>query len=225
VNIPADRIAIDGDTAWFIPQRCPETRAPQGAHWGQGNPCIYGVRALDRPCDTCDGSGTCFHGGPDVLPRCPDCDGTGRRTFTLDVEVDYHDSGWRGDCPWLLRCNKTPGFDPEGICAYGCREEPECQTCVGDVEPDGWGPDPGPEIEIATLTVHVVQVLPIVDCVGAFVDFTDYDPQPAVLFHPNVYGVRPKLLHVGGRLETIALPDATAPGMWAVRLTIHKETT
>jgi hypothetical protein len=71
------------------------------------------------------------------------------------------------------------------------------------------------------ISVHVVEVLPIVDCVGAFADFTDFDPQPAVLFHPNVYGVPPKLLHVGGRLESIPLPPDAAVGGWCVRLAVH----
>ena len=41
------------------------------------------------------------------------------------------------DCPWYRRCNKLPGFDPEGICDSGCREEPSCQTD----EPYGGWPD------------------------------------------------------------------------------------
>lgn len=40
-----------------------------------------------------------------------------------------------GDCPYYARNYKLPGYDPEGICGYGCREEPGCVTG----EPiDGW---------------------------------------------------------------------------------------
>ncbi len=36
-------------------------------------------------------------------------------------------------CPWYQR--EFPGADPEGICSFGCVDEPECQTC----EPqEGW---------------------------------------------------------------------------------------
>jgi hypothetical protein len=70
--IPASDISIDidGTTAWLV-----DTPGMS-----------VGWELRNRPCDTCDGSGTCFHGGPDVLPRCPDCDGTGRRTFTIELE-------------------------------------------------------------------------------------------------------------------------------------------
>lgn len=40
-----------------------------------------------------------------------------------------------GDCPYFARSYRLPGYDPEGICGYGCRDEPACVTC----EPiEGW---------------------------------------------------------------------------------------
>jgi hypothetical protein len=158
-TIPSPAITIDHEaaTAWLV-----DTPGMS-----------VGWELRNRPCDTCDGAGS---EGPNMHEplgwECPDCDGTGRRTFTLDVAA-----------PFIPYCD-----------VY---------------------------IEPTTITVHVVAVLPIVDCVGAFADFTDYNPQPAVLFHPNVYGIPPRVLHVGGRLESISLPDSAATGMWAVELVIH----
>ena len=71
MTIPADHIAIDGSTAWVIDDK---------DRWWHVN--------LDRPCDTCNGRGTFTerHSGMSGQYNCLDCDGTGRHTFTLDVE-------------------------------------------------------------------------------------------------------------------------------------------
>lgn len=50
--------------------------------------------------------------------------------------------GWLGDCEWFKRVMREPGHDPQGICSYGCWEEPACQTCIPGEE--GWGPEPEP---------------------------------------------------------------------------------
>ena len=72
-------------------------------------------------------------------------------TFCIGLDpMHAEDDGWMGDCPWFLRCTKTPGHDPEGICDRGCYSEPECQTCCPGVEPDGWGPAPSPRGEPCT---------------------------------------------------------------------------
>lgn len=43
--------------------------------------------------------------------------------------------GDRGDCPYYARNYELEGYDPDGICSYGCREEPACITS----EPwEGW---------------------------------------------------------------------------------------
>ena len=38
-------------------------------------------------------------------------------------------------CPYFARCFRVPGYDPDGICNQGCREEPACMT---DEPLDGW---------------------------------------------------------------------------------------
>lgn len=51
--------------------------------------------------------------------------------------------GWRGNCPWFLGlCNEDGSRQ---TCSYGCWDEPVCQTSCPDIEPDGWGPNPGGE--------------------------------------------------------------------------------
>ena len=88
VTIPADHWHANNDgTAWLIAQRCRDDRAPQEAHWGVGHPCVYGCRALDRPCGTCDGRGIAAvtSRGEDGYDACPDCI-DGRHTF--EVEID-----------------------------------------------------------------------------------------------------------------------------------------
>jgi hypothetical protein len=48
----------------------------------------------------------------------------------LDAYIETNDLGL---CPYTLRGH--PVADPEGICDYGCTEEPECMTCVPE---EGW---------------------------------------------------------------------------------------
>ena len=91
VTIPADHWHANNDgTAWLIAQRCRDDRAPQEAHWGVGHPCVYGCRALDRPCGTCDGRGIAAvtSRGEDGYDVCPDCI-DGRHTFTVEVACDF----------------------------------------------------------------------------------------------------------------------------------------
>lgn len=37
-------------------------------------------------------------------------------------------------CPYFRRWFRLPGFDPEGICAFGCYDEPTCVTGVDKTE-------------------------------------------------------------------------------------------
>jgi hypothetical protein len=72
--IPQTHITIDGDTAW----------------WVTGDPIASSeawAMTICRPCDTCDGVGKTIQQGRDTRSwqTCPDCHGTGRFTFTLDV--------------------------------------------------------------------------------------------------------------------------------------------
>jgi len=66
--ISADRIHFNGDgTAWVVFRSVAVENDP----WS----------LADRPCDHCGGSGRCDHDDYDIV--CPDCDGTGRHTFTV----------------------------------------------------------------------------------------------------------------------------------------------
>ncbi len=109
--IPADHIAFDGDTAWWIVRKCPEPRGQQSIH----TDCEVGARILDRPCDTCDGTRTVrvdHWRGHKVTNRCPDCIEGGRHTW--EIEVACPDP----DCPHCtaggplkrLRVSVVPGM-------------------------------------------------------------------------------------------------------------------
>lgn len=66
--IPASDILIDGDTAWLVMSR--------RAAWV----------GLNRPCDHClDGSYPMWDRNDEEI-ECPDCDGTGRHWFDIDVQ-------------------------------------------------------------------------------------------------------------------------------------------
>jgi hypothetical protein len=115
--IPADHFLDNGDgTAWIA------------THGGLG---IDLFDSFDRPCDTCDGLKVI-----ELRPygrgnerRCPDCDGTGRHTFTVEVEwVD----GQRTP-PQRFRVSVVPGmvlpivdqYDEtyDGMPSLECRDE------------------------------------------------------------------------------------------------------
>jgi hypothetical protein len=77
--IPADVFGpiVDGE-AWWVVRKCPEPRGQQSMH----TDCNVGAKILDRPCATCGGMPLGFDGFHD----CPDCSGTGRHTFIVEVE-------------------------------------------------------------------------------------------------------------------------------------------
>jgi hypothetical protein len=74
MNIPSTAITIDDTTAWWV--------IDLKTAWRRKHD--------NRPCDTCDGR----KGTSGIIPYeyaryrtpCPDCHGTGRHCFTLDVE-------------------------------------------------------------------------------------------------------------------------------------------
>lgn len=71
--ILADHISFNDDaTAWWV---------PDPGEWTD-----YGsiLNELDRPCGLCDGAGC---DDPVDFYQCLVCDGTGRHTFTIEVEV------------------------------------------------------------------------------------------------------------------------------------------
>lgn len=180
--IPADHIMIDGNTAWWVDHR------PL-----RNNPALQAVldqtvtaKALDRPCDGCDGRGTISQvvTVPHVVTirdaiYCPDCDGTGRHTFTIEVA---------------------------------------CEAC-GDRHDIPIGNSSGG----STLRVHVVpdMVLKIVDNghdlvrtyeSGCVLEARHRDTKEAM----HLY------VKLGVGVETITLPPAAQPGMWAVKLEVHQ---
>jgi hypothetical protein len=92
--IPSSSIAFnEGGTAWWV------VHGPADYHDHDG--------ALDRPCDTCDGKGqTAEH-----WFACPDCDGTGRHTFTIEVEhVEQFMNGSWINTTRTLRVSVSPGM-------------------------------------------------------------------------------------------------------------------
>jgi hypothetical protein len=78
MRIPSTDIDIDGTTAWLV------IDGPRPGEYDDRH-------EFNRPCDTCDGV-ECSMGWDcdDTLCQCPclHCHGTGRHTFTLDVQCD-----------------------------------------------------------------------------------------------------------------------------------------
>ena len=96
--IPATHfLPLHDGTAWVVFGDDDNERDFFPAEW---------VTDLDRPCDTCDG-GTFeidkgFNGGV-----CPECAGSGRHTF--DVEVECWNDGTEMVCPRGSTCSPTCG--------------------------------------------------------------------------------------------------------------------
>lgn len=108
----------------------------------EGQPC---PAACGQPLVWCEGDGQlaevdqeCTVAGPGSPPDT----GHGRHLICLGCgqdagECDVADCvEWDlGTCPYYARSARLPGHDPEGICSFGCQEEPACITS----EPsDGW---------------------------------------------------------------------------------------
>jgi hypothetical protein len=166
MTISSTDIAIDGTTAWLVVD---EANQIGFTHYG-------------RPCDTCKGYGqeATAHDGTVAggYVDCPDCGGTGRHTFTLDVR------------------------EP-------CRSEVDC-----------WN-------DIKTFTVHVVEVLPIVDATApqqtVRADIIDWGEK----HHrnsPTRFVYMPADQTTAGTYLP-AFPTSAAPGKYAVRLAIHESET
>jgi hypothetical protein len=83
--IPSSSIALseDGRQAWWVVRECDcDHRVSVGCH--------KTLRRADQSCDACGGDSDRWFrlgGSP-----CPDCDGTGRHTFT--IEVEHHDAAY-----------------------------------------------------------------------------------------------------------------------------------
>lgn len=78
--IPTDHIHFNDDgTAWWV--------WTEDDHHAYANVDHDNI-GLDRPCDTCGGSGTCgasANGQSIGWQRCNDCHGTGRHVFQIEV--------------------------------------------------------------------------------------------------------------------------------------------
>lgn len=79
--IPADHIAFNDDgTTWLVFGDDDNERMFLPAEWADD---------LDRPCDTCGGNWQDYLEPLDrdgnVVSPCPDCHGTGRHTFDIEV--------------------------------------------------------------------------------------------------------------------------------------------
>ena len=168
--IPADNFLLsdDGTTALWV------NDAPGAAN----------TTTLNRPCETTYTDLQERFGDPYV--RCPDCDGTGRHTFTIEVEctgklVEVTDNGRFG-----LSCDG------------GCGKEYP------------WG--------TLTFTVHVFDVLPIVD-------ENDAMNGPGIPRRCIIYRSPTEAWFYGDAdegVERITLPPDAAPDMFAVSLDVHE---
>ena len=162
--ISHDDILIDGDTAWWI-------ITAFGEQYRYSD-----FEDLDRPCDLCGGEPTHM----DTGAECHGCSGTGRHTFTLDVECDEPD---------IDRC------EDQGVHNGPTCEERRCFKGR------------------FTITVHVVEVLPIQNSTSNEID-TIWDRGDGTFWiveESTSIGEPP----VG---NPVKLPPNAAPGKWAVRL-------
>jgi len=188
VSIPASHIKFSDDrkTAWVVFDDDDNERLARSSH--------AFVSDLDRPCDTCGGSG-CNKGRPnpshvDCIP-CPACHGSGRPCFDIEVKcsADQCRGGWISFPEWA-------------------GEIVACDECV-----DG----------VRTLTVSVVpgMVLPIVDEMDILNGATV--PTTHIIYRrkwdDSVQTWLCIMTEPGASVVT--LPSAAAPGMFAVRLNVH----
>ena len=150
--ISADHFLDSGDgTAWMLLRRCPDPAAGSAAHWGGGHPCVYGCKALDRPCGTCEGDK--YLDNEMVMGvTCDDCDGTGRHTFPVEVSFGPMTRGAR-----IHRAHVVPGVvlpidgQTDRNDAYICHF-PEAEDRFVRY-PEGWWGDIELDEEIVTLPV------------------------------------------------------------------------
>ncbi len=123
--IAATAITFDGNRAWWVPQL---VHAGDGVFAVTGGPDngLTDLPSLDRPCDTCDGTGA---NDPDEelddveipvlldpdttdLFDCEDCDGTGQHTFHIEPECPVCDTSNGDRCynPHTYRVSVVPGM-------------------------------------------------------------------------------------------------------------------
>lgn len=108
----------DGTEAWGVDQT-PADSFP--ASWDQA----------DKPCGTCEGTtivDNVVNGPGDVtLRRCPDCDRTGRHTFTIEVGDHWGLEGRQ--CPSCIRTYRVHVLDVLPIHDWCPDENPARHIC------------------------------------------------------------------------------------------------
>jgi hypothetical protein len=142
----------------------------------------------------------------------------------LSVLRSIHDDMTdEGMCPYYRRGEE--GQDPEGICSFGCRDEPVCQTCW---EPPGW-----PSERLRDLIERVEQVGWVSESGLFYNDWQheEYDAVPVVpVFRLAPSGRRGRdvkrveemfteeeekaLRQDLHRIHRTAYPEWDLPGMW-----------
>ena len=198
MSIPASHIKFSDDrkTAWVVFDDDDNERLARSSH--------AFVSDLDRPCDTCGGSG-CNKGRPnpshvDCIP-CPACHGSGRPCFEIEV---------RTECTCERR---TIGG---GAGWYDHATDCPVRSIKGYLASEG-------SHFVRTLAVSVVpgMVLPIVDEMDILNGATV--PTTHIIYRrkwdDSVQTWLCIMTEPGASVVT--LPSAAAPGMFAVRLNVH----
>jgi len=172
-SIPADHWLDNGDgTVWWV--LMPIDRVQLAAKEAD----------IDRPCDTCDSgdlrpAGWLYIRG-EGWQLCPDCDGTGRHTFTVEVERPI---------PMLNANPDRPDITSNEIRTYRVSVVPGTVLPIFDLD----GSDGNNEANIMWDDVD-----------GSFLYY------PAGWYDDRDLGE-----------QTVTLPSAAAPGMWAVKLAVQ----
>jgi hypothetical protein len=176
MTIAATAITINGDTAWLVVPL-------SGYHPNVATTYTH----YNRPCDRCHGTGRMLEDDAS-RPTCPDCYGTGRHTFTIDVRCDL--------------CEGHGAF-------MDVSPMKPCSSCRG--------------AGVTTLTVHVVEVLPIY--AEDVPDEQVPDGQSHIVYNEGVGEF--DLLNWSDELGhwrcdgTIPLSADAAPGKYVVRMAVH----
>jgi hypothetical protein len=156
MTIPASSIHFNGDdTAWLV------------------IPLLLDVEMMvteDRPCDTCGGEpDTRVLTATEWFDHCPDCDGTGRHTFTVEA----------GQC--ICNGDSPPADDCEGVRSLrvSIREE----MVLGIYDPTAGCPGPAsPHICWSATDRHVDS-----ETNGCWLLVTNtlHDASPAIILPPD----------------------------------------
>lgn len=184
---PADHWHDNGDgTAWLVF----DDHAVRGDRWWDSRRYMSD---LGRPCDTCGGFCRLRENAADSYGRpCPDCDGTGRHTFDVEVECS---------CACHRLHSKYPGLSRDAL--GQCKRD---GSCVGGTLTYRASIVPGMVLPLVAIDQHntighyIVQTQPSGRCWE--LDNTDFP----VKQHGD---------------SDITLPAAAAPGIYAVKLRIH----